>query len=176
MPNAADGYYWSLGRMICRAAEAEVVLESLAGELQPEKGEGWYSGRNAEAVAGTVTAAADHWPTQATQICALVEVMRDGAEVRNWLVHAWVLSSEDGDWVELQKPMKRSVIWGRQRIYRDEIDMLAARFVWVLNAVTRVLNEHEWEEQGTLGGFVDPLPDPPPLPAFVERDEAQRRS
>jgi hypothetical protein len=168
VPDATDAYYLSLGRMICRAAEAEAVLESLAAELNPEAGRDKLAGLNALAVTAAIERAAPRWPRQEQQIRQLVRVMREGAEIRNWLVHAWVLSPQSGDWVELQKPIRVSKDWGRRRIERRDVDALAARFVWVLQAVTRVLTEHGWEEQGTASVFVDSLSEPPPLPPFEE--------
>ncbi|MDF2091092.1 hypothetical protein P0Y31_01955 [Knoellia sp. 3-2P3] len=174
MPDASDDYYYVLGRMICRAAEAEVILESLADELLPERGGGWFSAANADAVAKAIRGSASRWPSQADEICRVVDVMRESAEVRNWLVHAWVLSPVEGDWVELQKPIKRSTTWGQRRIHLDEVDLLTGRFSWVVQAVTRIVNQHDWEIQGVVDRFGDGLPEPPPLPPFVERSDVHR--
>jgi hypothetical protein len=168
MPDASDDYYFSLGRMICRAAEAEALLESLAADLHPEEPRGTYSGANAQAVAEAILDSADRWAGQERQLRALVEVMRAGADQRNWLVHGWVMPIAGGDGVELQKPVRNRDTWGRRRIVVAEVDLLAARFSWVLDAVVRVVNEHDWEVQSIQSAFAEPLSDPPPLPAFTD--------
>lgn len=174
MPSATDEYYHALGRMICRAAEAEVMLEALAADLYPEKADGWFAGRNTSAVANEIVQAADRWPNQAVHIRELAAAMQDTADVRNWLVHAWVLSSQDGEWVELQKPVRGAQRWGRRRIFVGEVDVLSARFVWVLRAVVRVESEHDWEMDGQPSAYVEAWQGPPPLPGFVGLPEPSR--
>lgn len=167
MPDASPDYYFVLGRMICRAAEAEHMVESLLMDLCPNQDRATISASRPERVAKRVLAEAHRRPNQAGQIEQIVEVMRSSAEVRNWLVHAWILAPEEGDWVEAQKAVRNHARWGRRRITFDEVDALAARFVWVGKAITRVVNEAMWEGQGSLTTWTDDLPPVPPLPEFA---------
>lgn len=172
MPDATDRYYHALGKMICRAAEAEVLMESLASDLYGSDQKAW-SGVPTNQIADAVTKAAPRWPNQAAQIGALVDVMNESAQVRNWLVHAWVLSAGNGEWVELQKPMRGHPNWGRRRIWVEEVYVLAARFRWVFDAITRVVNERTWEEDNSPASFAEPLREAPPMPAFADPNRGE---
>ena len=104
--DAPPTYYFSLGRMICRAAEAEHMMEALLLDLEPEIEPAEMRGLPAGKTRERVLAKVDLWPGQRDQILDVVEVMETTSMVRNWLVHAWVLASPMGDWVELQKAEK----------------------------------------------------------------------
>jgi hypothetical protein len=153
--------------MICRAAEAEHMMEALLVDLDPATEPKKVRGLPAGNTRKRVIAKADQWPGQRDQIRNVVEVMETTSTVRNWLVHAWVLASPTGEWVELQKAEKDSAHWGRRRITYSEIDQLAARFAWVVGAVTRLHNERDSEDHGSHALFADPLPPPAPLPECV---------
>lgn len=141
----------------------EALLLDLEPEIEPAKMRGLPAGKTRERVLAKV----DQWPGQRDQIFDVVEVMETTSKVRNWLVHAWVLASPMGDWVELQKAEKDAAHWGRRRITYLEVDQVAARFAWVMRAVTRLINERDWEVQGSSTSFADPLPPPAPMAEWV---------
>lgn len=141
----------------------EALLVDLDPALDPAKVRGLPAGKTRE----RVLAKADQWPGQRDQILEVVEIMETTSKVRNWLVHAWVLASPSGDWVELQKAGKDAALWGRRRITYSEVDQVASRFTWVLGAVTRLVNERDWAAQGGSAFFADPLPPQAPLPEWA---------
>jgi hypothetical protein len=153
--------------MICRAAEAEHMMEALLLDLEPAHDPAKVRGLPAGKTRERVLAKADQWPGQRGQILDVVEIMETTSKVRNWLVHAWVLTSPTGDWVELQKSERDAAHWGRRRITYPEVDQVAARFAWVMRAVTRLVNERDWEVQGDSAFFADPLLPPAPMPEWV---------
>jgi hypothetical protein len=153
--------------MICRAAEAEHVMEALLLDLEPALDPAKVRGLPAGKTRERVLAKVDQWPGQRDQIRDVVEIMETTSKVRNWLVHAWVLASPTADWVELQKAEKDAAHWGRRRITYSEVDQMAARFACVMRAVTRLVNERDWEVQGGSAFFDDALPPPAPMLEWV---------
>lgn len=140
----------------------EALLLDLDPALDPAKVRGLPAGKTRE----RVIAKAGQWPGQRDQIVDVVDIMDTTSKIRNWLVHAWVVASPSGDWVELQKAEKDAARWGRRRITYAEVDQVCARFGWVMSAVTRLVNERDWEVQGASTFFVDPLPPPAPMPEW----------
>lgn len=141
----------------------EALLLGLDPTIDPVEVRGLPAGKTRE----RVLAKAGNWSGQCDQIVDIVDIMDTTSKIRNWLVHAWVVASPTGDWVELQKAEKDAAHWGRRRITYAEVDQVAARFGWVMTAVTRLVNERDWEVQGTSTVFADPLPLPAPMPEWV---------
>lgn len=71
------------------------------------------------------------------------------------------MPSWDGASSQLQKPQLGQDRLELHAVNVDQIERLAARFVWVENATMRILNNMDPEEPGAAYG--DPLGPPPPL-------------
>ena len=89
---------------------------------------------------------------------SLCDAAEDGQKKRNWLVHSEFVPSEDGLFAALAKPASGRPRADMGRFKVEQINRLAARFVWVSQAITYVLNT---DEDGHVAN-VDPLGTPPP--------------
>ena len=149
--------YFVVGRAIARATKTKGMLESLLGMVRSEDEPGTHRGKNAGRTLAGLRANASRWPHVEQRILALCDAAEEGQWKRSWLVHSGIVPSEDGLFAALAKPSSgrpRAVV---ERFKVEQINRIAARFVWVSQAITYVLNT---DEDGNVS-FVDPLGPPP---------------
>jgi hypothetical protein len=159
-------FYFEMGRAIARAAEAEQQLEFLLELLVPDSEPGDHRGRRAKETLDDLRKNAYRWPHAEGQIHALCDAAEEGQEKRNWLVHAQVIPSIDGLRVSLVKPTRKQPDAKVEEFRVEQINRIAARFVWVSKAVMYAINT---SADGRVP-FIDPLG---PAPA-VEFDWSPR--
>lgn len=152
-------HYYAVGQMISRAGEwesqAETTLALLLGE-PPEK----YRRCGADNVVKKLRANAHRWPHIESRVNELCDAAVPALDQRNWLVHSWVTPSWSGEVVDLRKPIKRQAHAGQRTASVEQTQRLAARFVWLIEATSRVVAHMHANERGPV---TEPLGPPPPI-------------
>ena len=152
-------HYFAVGRVIARAAEWESASESALAMFMNEPLD-QHRGLPVSVTLGKWRTNAHRWPHAEGAIRQMCDAATDAVDLRHYLVHSFVVPSWSGDGAQLEKPVRKQGSASIRHVRLREIELLAARFHWLFEALNRILNNQDPEGPVSWAGDLGP---PPPL-------------